>query len=375
VIVIPDTRTAWRVLICSGACALFLASLPATQVRPAAQSSDAPCDVRTTERVVAIGDIHGAYDRFVAILRAAGLTDTRDRWIGKKTVLVQTGDVVDRGPDSKKAIDLIRKLERDAQRDGGRVYALVGNHEFARLVDDWRYVSAGEYEAFKTADSMELRERALAVLGAEAEKRAKAADKPWDADAYRQQFLKEVPLGFLEMRQAFGPMGEYGKWVRARPAVVRVNGIVFLHGGVSATVAPLGCDGINAAIQKDLAAAPVPLEQSTTMLAGSETGPLWYRGLANEPEEKLAPVIDTLLMQMRARAFVVGHTTTPGTIVSRLGGRVIQIDSGMVAGQFYPGGAPSALELQGNKATAIYLDRREPLDLPALSAAPAAASK
>lgn len=370
-----DRRTAWRVLVSAGVCALFLASLPATQVRPAAQAGDFPCDVRTTERVVAIGDIHGAYDKFVAILRAAGLTDTRDRWIGKKSVLVQTGDVLDRGPDSKKAIDLLRKLERDAQRDGGRVYALLGNHEFARLVDDWRYVSAGELDAFKNGNSEDLRDRAIAVLGAEAEKQAKAAGKPWDADAYRQQFIKDIPLGYLEMRQAFGPMGEYGKWVRARPAVARINDIVFMHGGVSMSVAPLGCEGINAAIQKDLAATPVSAEQSTKMLAGSETGPLWYRGLASEPEEKLTPIIDTLLMQMRARAFVVGHTTTKGRIVPRLAGRVIQIDSGMVGPPFYDGGAPSALDLQGNKATAIYLDRREPLDLPALSAAPPVASK
>jgi hypothetical protein len=225
------------------------------------------------------------------------------------------------------------------------VYALLGNHEFARLVDDWRYVSAGELDAFKNGNSEDLRDRAIAVLGAEAEKQAKAAGKPWDADAYRQQFIKEIPLGYLEMRQAFGPMGEYGKWVRARPAVARVNGIVFMHGGVSMSVAPLGCEGINAAIQKDLAATPVSVEQSTKMFAGSETGPLWYRGLANEPEEKLAPVLDTILMQMNARAFVIGHTTTSGAnagkIITRFGGRVIQIDSGMVGGQFYAGGAPS----------------------------------
>jgi len=106
----------------------------------------------------------------------------------------------------------------------------------------------------------------------------------------------------------------------------------------------------------------------------SDTGPLWYRGQASEPEASLAPTVDTILMQMRARAIVVGHTTVlPGRILPRLGGRVIQIDSGMVAGEFYPGGVASALELMGDKATAIYLDRREPLDLPALKAAPVAA--
>ena len=92
----------------------------------------------------------------------------------------------------------------------------------------------------------------------------------------------------------------------------------------------------------------------------------------SEPEATLAPTLDAILMQMRARAIVIGHTTVlPGRILPRLGGRIIQIDSGMVAGEFYPGGVASALELQGDKATAIYVDRREPLDVPALSAAAA----
>ena len=92
--------------------------------------------------MVAVGDIHGAFDNFVAILRAAQVIDNRNRWIGGRTVLVQTGDILDRGPDSRKAIDLLRRLERDAQRAGGRVVSLLGNHELMRLISDWRYVSA-----------------------------------------------------------------------------------------------------------------------------------------------------------------------------------------------------------------------------------------
>jgi Calcineurin-like phosphoesterase len=348
--------------------ALLLATLVGAQAPPKGEAADFPCDVRTTERIVAVGDIHGAYTQFVAILRAAGLLDARDRWIGQKAVLVQTGDILDRGPDSKKAIDLIRKLERDAQRAGGRVYALLGNHELMRLVDDWRYVSPGELDGFKNGDSIDLRDRAITIFGAEAEKQAKAADKPWDPEAFRQRFIKEIPLGYLEMKQAFGPMGDYGKWIRARPAVARINGIVFMHGGVSSAVASLGCEGINQAVRKDLASLPVPPDQVPMLFSASDTGPLWYRGLATEAEETLAPTLETIMMQMRARAFVIGHTTTPNRMVTRLGGRVIQIDSGMVAGEFYPGGAPSALELRGDSAMAIYLDRKEPLMVPALSA-------
>jgi hypothetical protein len=341
--------------------------------RPAAQSRGQapvfPCDVQTTERIVAIGDIHGAFDQFVAILRTAGLIDNRNRWSGKKAVLVQTGDVVDRGPDSRKALDLLRKLEGEAQRAGGRVVALLGNHEFMRLVSDWRYVSQGETDAFRNGDSVDLRERALTVFSAEAEKTAKAAGKPFDPASYREQFMKELPLGSLEMRFAFDAKGEYGAWVRQRGAVARINGILFLHGGISEPVSMMGCEGINAAVRKDLLSLPVPLEQVASLFSATETGPLWYRGLASESESSLAPTLDVILERMKARAVVIGHTTVAGKLTPRLGGKVILIDTGMVNGEFYPGGVPSALEINGDKATAIYLDRREPLVVPNLATA------
>ena len=348
-----------------------LLALAVAAARPGAQQRGQapafPCDIQTTERIVAVGDIHGAFDQFVAILRATGIVDNRNRWTGKKTVLVQTGDILDRGPDSRKALDLIRKLEGDAQRAGGRVVALLGNHELMRLVSDWRYVSQGETDAFKNADSNDLRERAFTLFSTEAEKAAKAVGKPFDAAAYREQFMKDVPLGSLEMRFAFDAKGEYGAWVRQRAAVARINGILFLHGGITEPVSMMGCEGINAAVQKDLQSLPVPLEKVAALFSAGETGPLWYRGLANEPEAGLAPTLDVILERMKARAIVIGHTTVlPGKITPRLGGKVIQIDTGMVNGEFYPGGVASALELQGGKATAIYLDRREPLVVPSL---------
>jgi Calcineurin-like phosphoesterase len=338
------------------------------QTKPAAS----PCDIQTTERVVAVGDVHGAFDNFVAILRAAQVVDDRSRWSGRRTVLVQTGDILDRGPDSRKTIDLLRRLERDAQRAGGRVVSLLGNHELMRLVSDWRYVSAGEIEAFRNGDSAQLRDQVLATLSQQAEQRAKTEGREFDVAAYREQFMKEVPLGMIELRQAFGPQGEYARWIRERPTVARINGVLFLHGGISPEIAGLGCDGINAAVTKELAALPPP-EQAASLMAASETGPLWYRGLALQPEEELAPVLPGILELMKARAIVIGHSTVlPGRIVARLGGRVILIDTGMVGGEFYKGGVPSALEWRGDTLTAIYLDRREPLSAPALQAATAA---
>jgi hypothetical protein len=369
--------TAYLRIVIGLALALAAASLPGFDSRVHAQGKPAssPCNIQTTERVVAVGDVHGAFDSFAAILRAAQVIDDRNRWSGRRTVLVQTGDVLDRGPDSRKAIDLLRRLERDAQRAGGRVVSLLGNHELMRLISDWRYVSAGEIEAFRNGDSTRLREQVLVTLNEQAAQRARTEGREHDAEAYRAQFLKEVPLGMIELRQAFGPEGEYGRWIRERPTVAQVNGVLFLHGGISPETAALGCEGINAAVTKELAALPPP-EQAASLMAASETGPLWYRGLALQSEEELAPVLPGILDQTKARAIVIGHSTVlPGRIVARLDGRVILIDTGMVGGEFYKGGIPSALEWNGNMVTAIYLDRREPLSAPALQSAATAVSR
>lgn len=340
----------------------------------AAQSTpSASCDVRTTERVVAIGDVHGAYDRLVAILRAAGLVDGRARWTGGRAILVQTGDVVDRGPDSRRALDLIRRLEREAERAGGRVYALIGNHEVMRMVSDWRYVSAEELAAFRTADSADVRDKVYAVAAADTERRAREEKRPYDERAFREQFMKEIPLGFIEMRWAFAATGEYGKWLRGLPAVIKINGVVFVHGGIDTKTAPLGCDAINDAVRRDLAVVNPSPEQVLAMFSSSETGPLWYRGLVDENETEPASASDvtSILQTLGARAIVVGHTVPSSfRITTRFDGRVFQIDTGMLGGSFYPGGVASALEIRGDTLTALYESGRTPLGtLPAASAA------
>jgi hypothetical protein len=351
------------------------ATAPSTSAQtPKPLPADPACDIRTTERVVAVGDVHGAFDNFTAILQAAKMVDARNRWSGGRSVLVQTGDIVDRGADSRRAIDLMRRLERDAPQAGGRVVSLLGNHEFMRLVDDLRYVSQGEIAEFKERDSEAYRESILRISNDRAAQRAKAEGREHDPAAFREQFFKELPLGMIEMRQAFGPEGDYGKWVRQRATVARINGVVFLHGGISPEVAPLGCAGINAAIRKEMATVPASAEQLKSFMALAETGPLWYRGLATEPEETLSTMLPAILDQMQARAIVVGHTPVlPGRIVRRAGGRVIQIDTGMLNGEFYKGGVPSALEMRGETLTAIYPDGR--LMLGSLPPAPAPASR
>ena len=366
-------RHRWGLALALGVAAALL--VEARHGEAAQAGAPGPCAIQTPERIVAVGDVHGAYDRFVAILRAAALVDNRARWNGGRAILVQTGDVLDRGPDSRRVLDLLRRLEREAARAGGRVYPLLGNHEVMRMVSDWRYVSPEETAAFRTGDSADLRDQVYAAVAANVAKRAAEDKQPHDERAFREQFLKDIPLGFIEMRQAFGPAGDYGEWLRERPAVVTINGIVFVHGGIDAATAALGCAAINAAVRRDLDVIDPTPQQMLAMFSSSENGPLWYRGLAEDPEPGAAPPpVESILQTIGARAIVIGHTVARGfRIATRFDGRVIQIDTGMLSGTSYPGGVASALEIRGDTLTAIYESGRERLGAVPPAPVPAAA--
>lgn len=318
----------------------LLASLAVAAVP---RADEPPCEFQGIERVVAIGDVHGAYARYIDILRTAGILDRRDRWIGGKAHLVQLGDVVDRGPDSRKTIDLLRKLERDAASDGGKVHYLLGNHEAMRLIGDYRNVSPGEYAAFADGRSQEVRQQVAETVAPE----------------MRERLIRETPLGMVELIRAFAPKATYGAYLRTLNAVVRINGVVFLHGGISPAVAPMPCAAINATVRRELS---VDMEKTrtepTTSVTTREDGPLWYRGLAQEPET-FAPEVDKILAAQQARAIVIAHTVTSNARVGvRFGGKVLMIDTGMQPA-YVTNGRASALEIRGGVFTAIYLDRRD----------------
>jgi hypothetical protein len=146
--------------------------------------------------------------------------------------------------------------------------------------------------------------------------------------------------------------------------MVRINGIVVLHGGLTPAVAALGCTAINARARAELKDQPPGPKVPEALTTGS-SGPLWYRGLIDDraaPGGVEAAAVDAVLKAIDARTIVVGHTASRDFLI-RVGasGRVIQIDTGMLGGDAFPGGRPSALEIAGDTFTAIYLDKREPL--------------
>jgi hypothetical protein len=339
------------------------ASAPAAPVASVAMPAADLCDIRTAQRVVAVADVHGASLAFINILRAAGLIDADRRWSGGDAILVQTGDVLDRGPDSRGVLDLLMRLEREAARAGGRVIALLGNHEVMRMMRDLRYVSAAEYAAFRSPQADQYRELYYQAVLKRERGRAEAAGQPFDEAALRPRFLDQFPLGFVEMQVAFEPAGDYGRWLRGQGAMAQINDIAFGHAGIHANVAGLGCKGINERVRAELADPPEVDDPASarTLIAGPE-GPLWYRGLVDAASTFGDTDIAALLERFGAKVLVVGHTPTADHRVRTLyGDRIVQLDTGMLGGTFYPGGRPAALEIHNGTVTAIYTDRRDVL--------------
>jgi len=329
------------------------------------------CRLDPCPRVVAVGDVHGAYDNFVEVLGMAGLVDDKARWSGGKSCFVQTGDLLDRGPDTRRVLDLMMRLEKEAKDAGGRVIALLGNHEVMNILGDLRYVNPEEYEAFRTPRSAEMREQLWQSVLRRQRESARAAGEDLDEDAVRDRFESEAPLGFVERTQALSAQGEYGRWLRGRSAVARVGDVVLLHGGLSPEVAELGCREINDRVRRELTDRFDETRQDPlATLAAGEKGPLWYRGLAREDEAAFAPALERILEAMDAAVVVVGHTTTKtGRIQHRFGGRVVMIDAGMSPPY---GGNLAALEVgEDGEMVALYPDGRERIDTPAAAPAPA----
>lgn len=309
------------------------------------------------ERVVAVGDVHGDYDNYLATLMAAGIVDGKGKWAGGATHLVQTGDIPDRGPDTGKIIEHISRLEKQARRKGGRVHNLIGNHEAMNVYGDLRYVSEGEYEAFTTRRSEALRDRyfELYLQGFEARDPEGFAALPAD---FRDRWNLEHPLGWVEHRQAWDPAwnpeGQYAKWVLGNKVAIRINDTLFLHGGISGFYCQNSLEWITEKVLSNLR----NFQPGNAGILEDDFGPLWYRGLSGVEPAATPETVDAILAHHGARRIVVGHTVTSGVIWPRYDAKVIMIDTGISRAY---GGHLGYLEIAPEGLFAGYQEAKLPL--------------
>ena len=338
---------------------LLLAASPSGAAGPGDQSAR----WSGVERVVAFADVHGAYEELTALLRDTGVVDAQLRWAGGRTHLVSLGDLLDRGADSRKVMDLLMRLQVEAAAAGGRVHVTLGNHEAMNVLGDLRYVDAGEYAAYATDEDPAERARQKAEFLA---RQQGAAEVDFD---------RLFPAGYFGHRKLLGPDGPYGRWLLGLPAAVQVNDTVYMHGGPSDVLQGRSLEQLNddyrAALREYLAAeselraagllqiedsyarrpdaaaarvAALPPGDATAALTSlverfraaddapllGPRGPNWYRGAAFCNECAESDVLLPWLQHVGAKRVVIGHTVARNsTVVTRFGGAVVKLDAGM----------------------------------------------
>jgi hypothetical protein len=220
--------------------------------------------------------------------------DDELHWTFGNGHVVFNGDVFDRGDRVTESLRLIYRLDQEAKQAGGCVHLFLGDHEVMVLRGDPRYL----------------------------------------ADKYLKLVAPELGLAYDEL---FGPESELGRWLRAQNAVVKINELVFVHGGISPDVADLGLslERINEEIHRGMNAdaSRVSSDETLGLFLGSR-GPLWYRGYLMAGSgygRATAEAIRTDLDRLGARRLVVAHTAIERVEVHH-GGPVIGIHVQMDAG-------------------------------------------
>ena len=237
----------------------------------------------------AISDIHGQFDTFIELLKNNEVIDSQGKWAFENGHFVVAGDIFDRGPQVTEVLWFLYDLEKQAENKGGKLHVLLGNHDVMVLNGNLRSVHPKYTET------------------------AKILNKPFNS-----LFNKGTVLG---------------DWLRTRPVLLNINGVLFTHGGLHPDLVAkdLDINQINKAFKQQLIESE--LDQDRNELGNflhKGHGPIYYRGyfqgeLATEEQ------IDELLKHFKITNIVVGHTTHR-QIETRYNGKVIVIDANMKSG-------------------------------------------
>jgi len=254
---------------------------------PAATAPDTLTTVKAPP-IFVVADTHGEYEILAAMLMKHGIVDAKLHWNFERGHLVILGDAVDRGDNQTEILWLIYALEAEAARAGGSVQFLLGNHETMLMRGDLRYLHP-KYKQITTS------------------------------------------LGVASYSRLLAANTVLGQWLRSRPTVLRIDNLLFLHGGISRDLVARGfalpeINGTVRAVLNDGAYVNDVARERADFLFG-ESGPLWYRGYFprdGAPATTTDEDVDLALKRFSVERILVGHTNVP-TVTPLYGGKVIAV--------------------------------------------------
>ena len=304
------------------------------------------CVWKDITKIIAVGDIHGDYDNFIMILKRAKLVDDMLKWSGGKTHFVQTGDILDRGDNAKEVFDLLKRLQKEADESGGKVHILLGNHEemnITGIVFRYDYVSPKQFASF-LPDNFRKKKETEFRQQLQNTSETKANSDPSFLDSYFEtkweKLMKEKNLQKLYV-DTFNE--NYGRWLLKQKVAIKINNIIFAHGGISERYSSWPLQKINDALHKELNAFRIAYKRGVNSrikrsILYMPDSPLWNRDLALKDEQSYKKVVDKILKNLDANFMVIAHTP-PGSpvipedeldpVYHRFDQRIHMIDTGI----------------------------------------------
>ena len=273
-----------------------------------------PLRLPAAARIITVGDLHGDLDAMRRALRLGGAIDTDDDWIGGDLVVVQTGDLLDRGDDEREVLALLERLGVEAAAAGGAVVVLNGNHELMNVRERLSYVTDEGFADFAEFAPAHIDPSDSLMLAVDPVKRGRLA--------------------------AFRPGGPYARRLAERNVVQIVGDNLFVHGGVTLGHLARGLEAINA----EVAAWLLGEGPDRPWLHTSES-PTWCRLYSRAETDSARTELDAVLAALGVKRMVMGHTIQEGGITSQFAGRAWCVDVGMAA---HYGAPVEVLEIRGD---------------------------
>jgi len=311
-------------------------------------AADTQCVWTGIEKIIAVGDIHGDYEAFIEILEGTGLIDKKLHWTGGKTHLVQIGDVLDRGDYAKEILDLLMKLEKEAEKAGGKVHMLIGNHEelnITGLIFNREEFTIRQFVSFLPDGYRERQVKKFRkMLGNNPTKETGLyASLNIELMPYWENMFNELKASRRHpaRREYLNNFNKkYGKWILKQNAVIKINNIIFVHGGISERFSKWELKKINDRLRTelgDLRRAAMNLTRPNIQdyerqIVYVPDGPYWYRGFYTMDQDENKDTVDRILKNLEAEYMVIAHT--PQVIKSKedmqlFQGRIWIIDTGI----------------------------------------------
>ena len=331
------------------------------------------------ERIVAVGDLHGDYDNFIKILKQPEIKiiDDDGNWIGGKTHLVQIGDVMDRGDEAKDIFDFLKRLAKEAEAAGGKVHILIGNHEELNIINRAfefeNYVTVKQFVDFIPEEYRQKRERKI---------RRKIGDSNLENTNSDSNLHPEIAL-FWENRlrtarlnrnseeqtQYYkGFIDQYGEWILGFNVVIKINNIIFVHGGISRRNSTRTLKYINnrtrlelrESMYQNLGKRSSQITIRRTEFRMQPNGPLWFREYATQKEDVYKDIVVEILNNLQADHMVTAHTPVAiadVNLMSKFDKKIWIIDTSI--SDAYEEGALSALIIEdyGKKIIPWWMSR------------------